>query len=833
MDPKNFLIECWKAVELFNSGQTGSKPWEQLELLKDKTGLGQYTPDIAIPLRNIISALKKMFKGDRYQELYFLRKTIDWKKLDSSGGEQALNRNRINAFLWGRITMIYTGMDDYKKAADAKKMCLEFNDTKFGKFMHDISRAFLYLLWTRAGEESDFKTIFDHAELAAKYIEPFFREYKFIEYDKVTSWTANSLMRTAAIGYYMQHSGNIADTYLTKYSNYLNDNITGRGSVPSDSVISSDLGIAQQSACAAYYAICKRKHRKVLDEMERMDKQRLMFINGTSLFNPPPESPFSKSEPGNDKFLFYVLRRWNSFTPIVPDLKDKDRIYRGGGYFIWHNDKGTVIDPGFRFIRNFAEAGGRVADIDNIVITHAHNDHTADLESIFTVLYQHNATIKDTVKEIGAYLSSLQVANQNGISEWSDISPLAIKTTLWTIKFGITPSEGSGSKTTKNDWAMMREILIENGATSKDTIKDSELWKNYENLSEELDEYGITQDDWATIDAVDCLIISMCLTKREKTVTYKDKDQTTKKYAAKASSAEDILKAMGHAMKKVTVYTNLGTMRKFNAIIDPDSQYINYIADVHIIHPQDAPVYLANAPKGTIHQAKELKMIVHKAYHNEVVTKRFATGLEFVFSKNPNSPHARVLITSDTSLCWTFKPDSATGDEDFTKRPIQQFSSNEVLASYPKAPGTIDVLIPHIGSIKGYEITPPNYYPKNFIYGNHLGLFGVSQLIAKTKPAVTLITEFGEEMTDIIELSVNMAQYGAEGILKQTGKDLMVNPSIVAADIGLVFDMDPKEYHQCAMDFTKDYGDAIPQANLTATYKNNSFPVTYKDKTKL
>jgi len=93
----------------------------------------------------------------------------------------------------------------------------------------------------------------------------------------------------------------------------------------------------------------------------------------------------------NDFFSFLsVLRRWNSYTPILPSEKDDNK---GGGYFLFHAGKGIVIDPGFNFIENFYQEGFKIADIDAVLITHAHNDHTVDLESILTLIHQHNKNI--------------------------------------------------------------------------------------------------------------------------------------------------------------------------------------------------------------------------------------------------------------------------------------------------------------------------------------------------------------------------------------------------------------------------------------------------------
>jgi len=90
-----------------------------------------------------------------------------------------------------------------------------------------------------------------------------------------------------------------------------------------------------------------------------------------------------KSIPDGFFSFLSVLRKWNSYTPILPSKKGDNK---GGGYFLYHRGKGIVIDPGFNFIENFYQEGFKVADIDAVLISHAHNDHTVDLESILTLV---------------------------------------------------------------------------------------------------------------------------------------------------------------------------------------------------------------------------------------------------------------------------------------------------------------------------------------------------------------------------------------------------------------------------------------------------------------
>lgn len=108
------------------------------------------------------------------------------------------------------------------------------------------------------------------------------------------------------------------------------------------------------------------------------------------------ESPVKKQS------LFFVLRKWNSYTPIVSGADGEDSV--GGGYFLRHQDIGVVIDPGYNFIDNFHKAGHRIADISHIIITHAHNDHTIDFESLMTLFHTRKKET-DKQKTVRIYMS--------------------------------------------------------------------------------------------------------------------------------------------------------------------------------------------------------------------------------------------------------------------------------------------------------------------------------------------------------------------------------------------------------------------------------------------
>ncbi|MFX0023871.1 MAG: MBL fold metallo-hydrolase [Candidatus Hermodarchaeota archaeon] len=67
-----------------------------------------------------------------------------------------------------------------------------------------------------------------------------------------------------------------------------------------------------------------------------------------------------------------ILKRWGSKAPTLMKVK-------GGGYLLFINKMGIVIDPGYYFKDNLLELGYTIANINIIIITHNHPDHTDDL----------------------------------------------------------------------------------------------------------------------------------------------------------------------------------------------------------------------------------------------------------------------------------------------------------------------------------------------------------------------------------------------------------------------------------------------------------------------
>jgi len=158
-----------------------------------------------------------------------------------------------------------------------------------------------------------------------------------------------------------------------------------------------------------------------LDAIEAYEKERNTFI-----------SKYRQCPLGSESFLV-VLRRWNSYTPSLPvaqhNMGGLNQYSIGGGYYFFlqseegslNHGYGLVIDPGYNFIHNFGSAGFCLDDIDGILMTHAHNDHTNDFESLLSLLYQRNHKYKGekSPKKVDLFLN---VGSFKKFSNYLDLS---------------------------------------------------------------------------------------------------------------------------------------------------------------------------------------------------------------------------------------------------------------------------------------------------------------------------------------------------------------------------------------------------------------------------
>lgn len=89
-------------------------------------------------------------------------------------------------------------------------------------------------------------------------------------------------------------------------------------------------------------------------------------------------------------YRFVNLKGLSSSTPILFNSTFNSGFSGGGLYFCW-NDLGIVVDPGYNFVSNMHKYGIFVHDIDIVIVTHEHIDHTCDIRTIDDLNYQLNS----------------------------------------------------------------------------------------------------------------------------------------------------------------------------------------------------------------------------------------------------------------------------------------------------------------------------------------------------------------------------------------------------------------------------------------------------------
>lgn len=82
-----------------------------------------------------------------------------------------------------------------------------------------------------------------------------------------------------------------------------------------------------------------------------------------------------------------MLKAFSSSMPILLNYAEGSENYSGGGFYIRWQGCGIAVDPGYRFIERLHEAGYSVLDIDVVIITHEHIDHTNDIRLLDDLHY--------------------------------------------------------------------------------------------------------------------------------------------------------------------------------------------------------------------------------------------------------------------------------------------------------------------------------------------------------------------------------------------------------------------------------------------------------------
>lgn len=135
------------------------------------------------------------------------------------------------------------------------------------------------------------------------------------------------------------------------------------------------------------------------DDTKRRTLLEKYISNGEHLLN-----NYFKNMKNDFKNFLLISRRFNSSTPAIP-CGDADLDGGvGGGYILSWRGKILAIDPGYNFVENIYDFGICPPNIDGIILTHAHIDHTSDFENILTLLYEYNHN-HGTEKKIDVFMN--------------------------------------------------------------------------------------------------------------------------------------------------------------------------------------------------------------------------------------------------------------------------------------------------------------------------------------------------------------------------------------------------------------------------------------------
>ena len=121
----------------------------------------------------------------------------------------------------------------------------------------------------------------------------------------------------------------------------------------------------------------------VLDELQNLEANALTVADR---YNQDYEDRNGRGLPLQDALVF--LKGWSSSEPFLSRRLGRRFYARGGGLFLRWRGKGVVVDPGIDYLSNFHREKYYVQDIDALVVTHDHIDHSFDLRAIDDVIYQ-------------------------------------------------------------------------------------------------------------------------------------------------------------------------------------------------------------------------------------------------------------------------------------------------------------------------------------------------------------------------------------------------------------------------------------------------------------
>ena len=119
--------------------------------------------------------------------------------------------------------------------------------------------------------------------------------------------------------------------------------------------------------------------------------------------------------------ILKTLHKWNSSSPLY-----STNISQGGGYLLTLKNKQGIIrtiaiDPGYNFLEIFKDLDLSIVDLDAIIATHDHDDHTESIEAILSLLAKHNDNVpRDKIKVLDIFGSPGVMLKYQGLFDALD-----------------------------------------------------------------------------------------------------------------------------------------------------------------------------------------------------------------------------------------------------------------------------------------------------------------------------------------------------------------------------------------------------------------------------
>jgi len=419
---------------------------------------------------------------------------------------------------------------------------------------------------------------------------------------------------------------------------------------------------------------------------------------------------------GNKQVYFEVLRNWNSFTPLVTD-------HTGGGYFVHAWGEGIVVDPGFSFLKNFKHASHRFTEIDRVLITHSHNDHCGDFESLLNLLFEYNDCMK-------AYHTPILIGKKLHVP----------------AKF-------------------IKEVLKNIQIIEKSLI-NSEFQQEHNEESFSIEDFNEKQ-----LKRVFDLI-------REPTIAQKMSPKTKSQYLLFAMQIYMLIKQKQHTIK---VSMSKYTKEKFKGILVHDAQiqdldcpqnegtceleeintYPKNFFDVMSVEEIRNKFSLLS-PKKAIKQFKRStnfktpQVFPIQALHKELQNGKYDYS-DYAFGFVLFFEEIKVVIVISGDTAWEKQDNSVCLRAQYEKLS-KLFNGYRI------------ILVAHIGGFKKEE-------KENKYYPTHLGRLGLMQMIIALQPELCLISEFGEEFSGLRISLTNCIKKSLLDVLDQN-KNLLSKDSL-------------------------------------------------------